>query len=745
MNSSFSHGAWWKHPVVACLLIVGVTLAVYTPAMRAGFIWDDDMFITANESLRTVDGLRVIWTQPADNPHYYPLLMTLFWVMWQLWDAEPAGYHIVTILFHIGAALLLWRTLLRLSVPGAFWAAMLFALHPVHVQSVAWATELKNTLSGFFYIAAVWAWAAVAPGRPGRTFAACAVLFLASLLSKTTTFSLPLAILLLDAWRNGRPRRVTWMMAVGLLLVALIPGIVTLELERSRNVESLARQFTLAERLIVVGKSVWFYAGKLAWPSGLIMIYPIWYLDPGRWQQYVPLALLPVAMAGLWGVRGKIGRGPFFAVLFYLLTLAPIPFLDINFVLQHAFVADHFQYLPSLSLCALGGAGLDRLMNVSRFRWLAVIPSVIVALLGTVSWRLSTHYENPETLWRRVLEHNPGAPVAWNNVGVHLSLSGRTQEAIDAYLRGIALEPRFAKLRLNLAADLVRIGRFDEAIRHYRQALSIESSFVGHNNLAALYARLGRNAEAVSELRKALAEDPDQWEGIWNLGLYELADGRTNEAFEAFAKALALQPNRLELRWRFARIAVDQGRAGEVREFLRTELDRAPQDRDLRLLLVSAETSLGNLPAARTLLEEGVRQHPRDVELLYRLAEREAADRNYVEAAALYERALSLDRGSHELMNNLAWILATATSPEGRNGSRAVEVAERAAALAGRPPAYLDTLAAAYAETGRFDDAGKTVREGIDRARAEGNEELAQAMEPRAALYAAGKAYRDAR
>ncbi|HEY8240905.1 MAG TPA: tetratricopeptide repeat protein, partial [Kiritimatiellia bacterium] len=528
--------------ILGAVLLLLLVLAAFGPALHAGFIWDDDMFITDNETLQDVDGLRVIWTEPAKNPHYYPLLMTLFWAMYQLWGNHPAGYHLVTVLFHAGAAMLLWRLLLAVGARGAFLAALVFALHPVHVQSVAWATELKNTLSGAFYIGALLAWAR--EDRLGRTraYALCAALFLASLLSKTTTISLPLAIVLIELWKQGRLRRATLGLALGLVVVALIPALVTLGLERSRNVSLVASQFLFPEKLIVVGLSIWFYLGKLLWPHPLIMVYPYWQLDMTQWREYVPLVLLVVSVPVLFLARMRLGRGPLLAWFFFIATLAPIPFMDVNFVLQHSFVADHFLYLPSLGVIAVIVSALSAVFQRRTAAWRFGLAGLVAVGLGGLTWSQCRHYEDQEALWRHTLAYNPTCAVAFNNLGLMLLQKGQVDEAIDVIGKGIEGQPEMPKFHSNLAVALRQRGDERGAAAELEKAIQLDPTFYeARLEVAALHIRQGDLAAAASDVRGAVQVRPGAWEAPWNLGVILLASGNLTDAMTSFEKALALR------------------------------------------------------------------------------------------------------------------------------------------------------------------------------------------------------------
>src|SRR2546423_3095815 len=309
--------------LLGLILIVATTVA-YQPAWNGKPIWDDEIHITA-PALRTVDGLARIWTDPAAAPQYYPILHTLFWVEYKLWDGWPLPYHLVTILLHAILALLIVQILRKLEVPGAWLAAFIFALHPVHVESVAWLSEIKNTLSGTLGAAAILVYLRYDEDRqPGAYFLAVA-LFVVGLLAKTAIVALPVVLLIIFWWKRGK---LVWVRDLKPLVpffgVALVAGIVTVWVEQkfcAENGETF--NFSLIDRCLIAGRLFWFYLGNLFWPANLTIIYPRWQISAALWWQYLfPLATCAL-FGGLWMLRRKT-RGPLAAALCFVVFLFPV-------------------------------------------------------------------------------------------------------------------------------------------------------------------------------------------------------------------------------------------------------------------------------------------------------------------------------------------------------------------------------------------------------------------------------------
>lgn len=548
----------------------------YLPAFHAGYIWDDDSYLTGNPTLESAGGLAAIWLHPTASPQYYPLVFTSFWIERRLWGLNPAGYHTVNILLHALAAVLFWRFLVRLRVPGAWWAALLFALHPVMVESVAWITERKNLLSTVFALAAALAW------FQRRPFALVAVLFLLALTSKTVVATLPAALALAGWGRGERISRRDLVRLALLLAPAIALGSVTAWMERHHvGARGNAWDLDLAERLLVAGRAYWFYLGKLAWPDRLAFIYPRWQIDSAQvlaWLAPAAALALPVA---LFRWRHRLGRGPLVAVLIYGGTLFPaLGFFNI-YPFRFSFVADHFQYHASLALCALAGAAAARLhaaLDGRVAQRLAVALGIALALAaGLLTYRQVRVYASEETLWTDTLRKNPGAWMAHTNLGAWLDRQGRHEEALSHHLEAVRLRPDLGGSHNNLGAALERAGRLEEAMRAYGQALSIEPANAdfgrnlanllarmerwpqaeacfrevlrlrpgdgdARNNLAGILLRLGRSAEAVDHLRELVRREPERAAAWVNLGQALRARDSMDEAAAAFRRALALDP-----------------------------------------------------------------------------------------------------------------------------------------------------------------------------------------------------------
>ena len=593
----------------AAVVLMAVTVMAYVPAMRAGFIWDDDQYVHNNAAVRALDGLGRIWFDFTASPQYYPLVYSSYWLEYRLWGDNPAGYHVVNILLHAAVAILLWRFLRRLGVPAAWVVAAIFAVHPVNVESVAWITERKNVLSGIFYFAAALAYLRFAdePEQPaadrGRwaRYAAALALFVAALLSKTVTCTLPAVLLLVLWWKRSR---IAWQTALPLLpffVLGIGQGLFTSWFEKHYT-GALGEQWnmTLLERCLVAGRVLWFYVGKLLWPADLTFIYPRWEIDVRAWWQYVfPLAALAAPFV-LFLMRRRIGWGPLVAALCFGGTLFPVlGFFNVYFM-QYSFVADHWVYIAGIAVILLACAAVNRLADRAPAGIGAAAPflaAAAIAVLGFLTFQQCRIYSDLEGLWRDVLQKNPGAWMAHNNLGNLLKDTGRLDEARAAYEAALAVRPDFAMAHSNLGIVHKRQNRLDDAIRAYRRALECDPTYAGaYFNLALAFEQRGDLDQAAAAFRSYLTLRPNHAEAHLNLGRILMIRRELAPAAESFEAALALRPDLADAHLFLAQVRGDQGRLDEAIMHCSRVLEINPHDVDARTLLAALQAARNHRP-----------------------------------------------------------------------------------------------------------------------------------------------------
>ena len=495
---------------VALGLLVVVS---YLPAMLwGGFIWDDNLCIKV-DPVREVSGLQQIWFSPSaieEEHHYWPLVYTTFWLEHKLWGFAPAGYHIVNVLLHLANTLLLWHLLRRLAVPGAWVVAAVFAVHPLHVESVAWIIERKDVLSGLFYLAAVLAWMRFVEKPSSRWYACSLVLYAAGLLSKSIVVTLPAALLIWHWWKQGRLTSTDLWRLVPFFAVGLVITVGDLSFYWSETSASL--DYSLAERTLIASRALWFYAGKLLWPSELAVIYPRWDIhvaDPLAWGYLIAAIALVVI---LWHFRLRIGRGPLAGVLFFAVTVSPVlGFVDYSFM-EVSFVADRFQYLAGIGITTLVitavACGIRRLSNMWQKGALTGV-AVMLAVLGMLTWRQVSIYRDNETFWQHVVILNPQAQIAHVNLGAVLFMQERYEEAETRLRSAIVVDPQSYDAYLNLSNALYMQERYVEALEAARVAVQQRPDLATvHTGLGVVFAALERYDEALQSFDQALALDP---------------------------------------------------------------------------------------------------------------------------------------------------------------------------------------------------------------------------------------------
>ena len=706
----------WKSVGIGSILLVLLTLAAYLPALRGGFIWDDDDHLTENPAMTAPDGLRQIWTSLAVS-RYYPLTLTSFWVQRRLWGLNPLPYHAVNIALHAANAMLVFLLLRRLRMPGAWLAAALWALHPVNVETVAWVTELKNAQSGFFFFLASICFLRFDERPSGGRYALTLLCGAAAMLSKPSTVVLPAVLLLVVWWQHGRWQWRDWLRTAPLFAFALGMSALTI-LEQLKEIGGAGTQEALTrwDRLLLAGRVVWFYLGKLFWPADLMFIYPRWKLastSPVRW---VPLITAGVVALTLWRLRRQTwAKVCLLGLGYYALLLLPVSGLFDIFFFQYSYVADHFQYLACIGPIALVASGAAAFCNQTGQpggRLGAIAAAALLTTFAVCSWRHEHVFKDVESLWRDTLARNPEAWIAHNNLGVALYRAGRLSEAIAEHEAVLRIKPEDDEAHSNLGLALAAQGKLAEATAEYREALRINPEFAEvHNNLGSILAQQGKVEEAIAEYQAALRIKPHYAEAHSNLGLALAGQGKFAEATAEYQAALRINPDIAETHNNLGNILASKGKVAEaVAEY-----------------------------------EESLRIKPDYAEPHYNLGIILANQGRTSEAIAQYREAVRLKPGWPAALSKLAWLLATDGNQNVRNAAEAVPLAERLCEITGYQQAdALNVLAAAYAEAGRFSDAIRVGQRAIDVATVAGQSELAQQIQERLRLYQAGRPFHQA-
>ncbi len=714
----------WLWPVLVC----GLVLACYWPALHGALLWDDPAHVTSPD-LRSWDGLCRIWFEFGATQQYYPVLCSAFWVEHRLWGDSTFGYHLCNAVLHALNCCLLAAVLRRLwTLPEgadggvasvrigqvAGWgAALLFAAHPVCVESVAWITEQKNTLSLCFVLLAALAYLRFETGRSGRAYAVATVLFLAALGSKTTAAMLPPLLLVLLWWRRGA---LSWRRDVLPLApwfaFALGAGLLTSWVERTFvGAEGESFGLSLLERALLAARIVWFFLAKLVWPMDRAFFYRRWDVpaESAGWAVHLGAAVL--VTVGLWVLRRKT-RGPFAAWLVLGGALFPaLGFFNV-YPFLFSYVADHFHYLAAAGMAGAFASGaawlLERTARGPRLG-AGVLAVAVVVTLAAGSHRQSALYVGNEPLFRDNIARVPDNWMAHRILAHSIAKTpGREAEAIALYRETLRLKPDLPEGHLGLAVELAKNAEtVAEAIAHYQRAIALRPGYIeALNNLGALLLPIpGREPEAVGYLEQALRLKSDFVEARLNLGdAYLRVPGREVEAAAQFEAVLRQQPDDPEAERRFAvALAAIPGRSSEAFPHFERALRLAPDSAPVHFSYGNALAKTpGRMAEAAARFAEAVRLAPGNAEAHANLGKALLVLRRPAsEALGHLETALRLNPRLVRARSNAAMVLASAPGREGE----AVALLEEGLRLEPRSVELHNTLAILHAQGGRFAEA----------------------------------------
>jgi protein O-mannosyl-transferase len=623
-----------------CAGVFLAALAAYWPMLQGGQIWDDNAHVT-KPVLRSLHGLWRIWFDLGATQQYYPVLHSAFWFEHQLWGDVTLGYHLTNVFLHATAACLFALILRRLwkREDAAWLAAFIFALHPVCVESVAWISEQKNTLSVVFYLLSALTYLRFDRERGPGTYALALGWYVRAVLSKSVTATLPAALLVVLWWQRGT---LSWRRDIVPLLpwfvIGATAGLFTAWVER-KYIGAEGADFTLSllQRCLLAGRVIWFYLAKLVWPSDLMFVYPHWTIDAGAPWQWVFLFGAIALIAVLWLLRHR-SRGPLAGALFFVGTLFPaLGFFNV-YPFIFSYVADHFQYLASLGVIALAAAAWARWTRGS-----SVLAAAVVCLLGGLTWRQSRLYRGPEVLYRATLERNPGAWLANTSLGVVLADEGRLPDAVAEYEQALRLNPAYALGHYDLANALVQMGHVPEAIAQYSEALRLEpDSPQTHLNLGNTLTVAGNLPGAIAQYQEALRLSPDSAEIELNLGRALAQSGRLPAAIAAYEASLRLDPDYSEAHFNFGNALANSGQMVQATEQYEEALRLEPDYPEAQNNLGAALMRLGRYSEAIAAYEKALRLRADYPQAEYNLGLAFRATGQMEEANAHFARAQAL-------------------------------------------------------------------------------------------------------
>jgi protein O-mannosyl-transferase len=763
-------GGWL---LLAVFLVFGQTL-------RHGFVnYDDPVYVYENP--RVTAGLHasgVAWALTAGHANnWHPLTWLSHMADCQLYGLDARGHHLTNLLLHAAVAILLLWVLWQMT--GHLWpsalVAALFAVHPLRVESVAWLSERKDLLSGLFFVLTLAAYLGYVrrPHSLARYLTVFALL-LAGLMSKPVLVTLPCLLLLLDYWPLGRigrpatgptcgpalatgagrsrptgvlppplpiPLRRVLLEKVPLVLLAAAFALVTL-LVQGKAVAAL-EAVPMGARLANALLAYVAYLGQFFYPIGLAVFYPYPSTSPAAWK--VVGALLLLAGISAAAVRWRRSCPYLFVGWFWYLGML-VPMIGLVQIGAHC-RADRYTYLPQIGLAvALVWGAASAAASRPRRRWAyatAAVPALWL-LIGC-AWQQTSHWRDSETLWNRALACTSRNHVAHNDLGIALARRGEAAAAISHYRKALEIAPDFADAHYNLALALADGGKSSEAIDHFEKALARDPDFAAvHNHLGRLLARCGRPAEAAAHLRQALKIDPDSAHAHNNSGNLLAAQGHIAEAIVHYQKALEIDPRFAEAHFNLGVALAGRGHVDEAAAHYRQALAAQPDLVDAHYNLGAILARRGQTGEAVAHFERAVAGNPDHVNARYNLGLLLHQQGKTAEALRQWREAIQRQPNDAEILNQLAWTLATAPEASLRRGTEAIALARRANQLCNdREPIVLRTLAAAYAEAGQFAEAVQVAQRAVPLASARGDAALVKSLQAQIGLYQAGSPYRE--
>ena len=696
---------------LALLLVVG-TLLVYWPARQFEFTnYDDEDYVYRNPTVMkglTAEGVRWAFTT-GHMANWHPLTWLSHMLDCQLWGVKPGPHHMTSVLLHALATMALFFGLRRMtkSTGRSAMVAALFALHPLHVESVAWVAERKDVLSGLFWMLTMWAYVWYAE-RPGALrYASVLTAFALGLMAKPMLVTLPCVLLLLDYWPLNR--RLRWLEKAPLFALSVASSVATFIVQREGGaVFAFAEKLSIGARVANAFIAYVSYLAKMILPEELAVLYP----HPGHWPMWQVAGAVVILLAITVGVLVLGKARPYLLTgwLWYLGTLVPV----IGLVqVGEQYMADRYTYIPLVGIfIALVWGMADALAGVQQ-RKVAVgfAVAVVLAMCVVGTRRQLAYWENSIKLFARTVQVTRDNPTARYNLGQALSVRGHLKEAVPHYQEAIRLRPEYPDALNNLGFTLALMGRLTEATNYYEKALKYAPKMAsGHLNYGFALLGLGYPEPAAKHFAAAVQEEPKLTMAYFGHGRALLATGQLDEGIAKLEHALRLEPDYAETIFYLGLAHVEKGRTNEGLAQIHRAIQIAPRAPD-------AHMHLGRIYAAQG---------------------------KAAEAIAAYKEAIRLNANYSEALNNYAWLLATHPDAKFRNGHLAVELAERACELTKHQvPLFLGTLAATYAEIGRFEEAIKTATRARELAVAQRQEELVQKNTELIALYRAGKPYRE--
>ncbi len=643
----------WKSWLPKVLFIAGLTLWIYWPALRGEFIWDDEWYITLNPLLLHADGLWKFWFQPGSWVEYYPVEETVLWLQWQLFGgSDTLGYHLTNLLLHFTSALLVWRLLSRFGLRFAWLGGLIFAIHPVQVDSVAYICELKNTLTLPFFLLAMLAWLDYDESRSKEDYQKALGLYLLAMLCKISAAPFAAIILLYAWWKRGRVDGRDVKDCAPFLVLAGVLAFMTLwtgryYAEAGHFTQLQTKLDGILPRMDAIGLNATVYFARCFLPVDNMLVYPRWEVRPDELIQYLPWLVLAGIGFVLWKRRQSWGRHVALGLGFFLVMLSPFLGVPVVSYMDFSWVMDHLLYIPIIGLIGLvvaGMEGIDGQMSV-RLRPVTIgLTAILIALMAWVSHSFAGLFVSAEVYWTHIVQRNPTAWLAHLNLNSRLLELGRYQEALVEGNEAMHLRPTRADIYYNQGFALEKLGRDAEAEAQYRKSLSLDPEQAKvYLILAEMLQNEKRAADAEALLRDGVKSLPDDAGVSVNLAGILSESGHKPEAIGLYQHVAELHPEMGQVQYNLGVALLQTGDLSGAVEHLQAAVTLEPNMTAAHKNLGVALAQLGHLPEAITQFQLVVDADPTDWKMRDNLGLALANSGRIMESLYQFQQALQLN------------------------------------------------------------------------------------------------------
>ena len=611
--------------LIASVVIIIVTAAVFYPSLLNGFIdWDDPAYVTENDLIKALSwqNLRLIFTTGVANL-YSPLAVVSNAVEYRFFDLRPFFYHLNNYLLHIAATLLVFWFINGITgkTTLSFITAILFGVHPLHVESVAWISERKDVLCALFYIFSLILYERYLLRRTALRYLLCLALVTLSLLSKPMAVSLPVIFIVLDRFHGRRMEKSLFPEKVPFFALAFVTALINFQF-RDR---STGLVFTGAlQRIYYLLKPIPFYLSKVFVPLNLSAFYPFGTISRGHIGEITGYALIMTALVFIFVLSLQRSREIALGGLFFILSIAPV--LQI-IPTGNVFAADRYMYLPSIGIFFIVAVFLERTLTGNDSRSKSVRGAVMLLffvwliMLSITSWKRCAVWKDSLTFYRETLPFAEESPVIHNNLGLVYARLNRLDEAITQYLRAIELNPNNKKAYNNLGSAYYSMGKIREAIESYEKLVSIDPHFAeAYYNLGIIYFNTGKTREAIASYKKAIQVNPRSADAYYNLGNAYYSLGNITDAIESFKRIIEIEPGYVKAYNNLGGMYMSMDMKTDALNIYKKALEIDPRNINAYNGLGVVYASMGRKKEARQLLEKAIALSPDSGAIHFNLA-----------------------------------------------------------------------------------------------------------------------------